>query len=72
MNVLVKSAEDLAVAESEPKNNPLDDLARKAGWRNLVLAISMGIDTRPLAGAVGSRINGKSKLAVAVVDEREP
>lgn len=73
MNVLVRSAEEIAVAEREPeeKLNPVDELARKAGWRNLLLAISLGIDTRPLAGVVGSRINGRKKLAVAVAADRE-
>lgn len=63
--VLVRSAEELALAE---RDAALSDLSIKVGWRNLLLAIQFGMETRPLAGAVGSRIGGRRKLAAAFAE----
>lgn len=44
--------------------NPLADQAAQ-------LAIHLGMDTRPLLGAVGTRINGERRLAAAFGTEKE-
>ena len=59
-NPLADQAEQLALRELREQGE-----VRPYQWRNLVLAIQLGIHRRPLVGAVGTRINGETRLAVA-------
>lgn len=73
---LADQAEALAVRELREAREPAPPnpagVPQPHQWRNLVLAISLGMDTRPLAGAVGTRMNGERRLAAAFGPEKEP
>lgn len=72
--LLIRSAEDLAIAdrEREDRDADLNDLVIKAGWRNLLLSLQMGVDERPLAGALLTRINGVRRAAAAFIGPDAP
>lgn len=68
-NPLADQAEQLARREARETERP--HVPKPYQWRNLVLSISMGMDTRPLAGAVGTRINGERRLVAAFGPDKE-
>lgn len=66
-NPLANQAEQLARREIREARRPLEPHQ----WRNLAYAMQMGLETRPLVGVIGTRINGEARLAAAFGPEKE-